>query len=239
VRCRRPVDEDSSVPLVACHVLHAKTLRVARHAWCCIARCSPEGERRDSTPRLPRTLTLKALICEIDSALTACCEGGGNCGGRGLVAHRGHEQSQGVRTVAIRSCELQQSPEPAERGKQRHDGNTHALSAAGRGCVSKATCHSHGACRRRCLLLTTAVSDRLRVAAPRVAHAASPAGHARPHLMLCVASHAETWRVAYSRASAIPTGHRWASPCRARRGSLKTQHTLSSYRNGAAQGSEQ
>ena len=85
----------------------------------------------------------------------------------------------------------------------------------------------------RCMLPLGAVAYHSSVrqtarAAPRVAHAASPAGHARPHLMLCVASHAEKWCVAYSRASAIPTGHRWASPCRARRGSLKSQHTLSS-----------
>ena len=160
MRRRRPVDEDSSVPRVACHVLHAKTLRVARHAWCCIARCWPEGERRDSTtrPHLPNPTSAKDLNAtspdlrdRFDSALTACCEGRGACGGRGLVAG-GTSNRKGCRTVAMRSCELQQSPEPPEREKQRHDGNTHALRAAGRGCLSKATCHSHSACCMRCCL---------------------------------------------------------------------------------------
>ena len=103
MRRRRPVDEDSSVPRVACHVLHAKTLRVARQAWCCIARCWPEGERRDSTsrphlpnPHLLRTLTLKALICAIDRfGAHRMLRRKGQLR-RPRAGRGGHEQSQGV-----------------------------------------------------------------------------------------------------------------------------------------------
>ena len=159
------------------------------------------------TPRLPRTLTLKALICAIDSALTACCEGRGPCGGRGLVAHTGHEQSQGTRANCSNKELRIAAIAGAERGKQRHDENTHALRAAGRGCVSKATCHSHGACCRRCCLPQQCQTD---CASCTSRGTCRVARWTRPHLMLCVASHAEKWCVAYSRASAIPTGHRWA-----------------------------
>jgi hypothetical protein len=102
VRRRRPVDEDSSVPRVACHVLHAKTLRVARHAWCCIARCWPEGERRDSTtrPHLPNATSAQDLNAKSPDLRD-------RFGAHRMLRRKGQlRRPRGARAVARDTCEL-------------------------------------------------------------------------------------------------------------------------------------